>query len=131
MTSELTALALAGLVQVAQLALMAVAANRQLGAEKTTGPRDEPLFLTGAAGRLKRAMENHFEGLILFTIAVVAVTLGGAGTGFTAGCAWVYLAARILYVPAYVSGVPYLRSAIWGIGFGATALMLIAALIHG
>lgn len=40
MTPELTALALAGLLQAAQYALMAVPANLELGAAKTLSPRD-------------------------------------------------------------------------------------------
>ena len=60
MTPELTALALAGLLQVVQFVLMAVPANLQLGPHKTGGPRDVPLEVTGTAGRLKRAMDNRF-----------------------------------------------------------------------
>lgn len=129
MTTELTVLALAGLLQVVQFVLMAVPANIQLGSRYTTGPRDERREPQGMAGRMHRAMNNHFEGLILFTIAVVVVTLGGAASGFTAVCAWAYLVARILYIPAYASGIPYLRSAIWSVGFFASALMILAALV--
>ncbi|MGB0410562.1 MAG: MAPEG family protein [Pikeienuella sp.] len=129
MTPELTALALAGLLQVVQFVLMAVPANLQLGPHKTGGPRDVPLEVTGTAGRLKRAMDNHFEGLILFTIAVVVVTLGEQSTAYTQTCAWVYLGARVLYVPAYVVAISYLRSAVWAVGFGATVAMIVAALI--
>jgi uncharacterized MAPEG superfamily protein len=129
MTPELTALALAGLLQAAQFALMAVPANRQLGPRRTMGPRDEPMALTGRAGRLKRAMENHFEGLILFTLAVVVVSLSGAASGFTALCAWIYLAARVLYVPAYAFGLTPWRSVAWGVGFLATLAMIVAALL--
>jgi uncharacterized MAPEG superfamily protein len=67
--------------------------------------------------------------LILFTIATVVVTLGNQSTGFTAACAWVYLAARCLYIPAYAFGWRPWRSAIWGIGFFATVAMIVAALI--
>jgi len=128
MTAELTVLALAALLQVVQFLLMAVPLNAQLGLAATTGPRDTPLNPTGMPARLKRAMDNHFEGLILFTIAVVVVTLGQQSTGFTQTCAWVYLIARIAYVAAYASGLPMLRSAIWAVGFGATILMILAAL---
>lgn len=124
MTTELQVLALAGLLQVVQFLLMAVPANLQVGTTKTLGPRDKPIELVGVAGRLKRAMDNHFEGLILFTIAVVVITLGEKSTGYTEICAWVYLIARILYIPAYISGIPVLRSLIWAAGFGATVAIL-------
>jgi len=129
MTPELTVLALAGLLQVLQVVLMSIPANLQLGTKKTGGPRDEPLELHGMAGRLHRAMNNHFEGLILFTIAVVVVTLGQQSSPLTVACAWVYLGARVLYILAYASGILYLRSAIWAVGFLATALMIAGTLV--
>ncbi|MFC4671129.1 MAPEG family protein [Seohaeicola nanhaiensis] len=128
MTAELTALALAGLLQVAQFLLYSILANRQVGSRYALGPRDEPRQLTGYAGRAQRALNNHFEGLILFTLAVVVVTLGGQSTALTAACAWVYLAARLLYVPAYLFGLSPWRSAVWTVGLAATVLMLLAAL---
>ncbi|MDF0602302.1 MAPEG family protein [Psychromarinibacter sp. C21-152] len=136
MTSELTVLVLAGLLQVVQYALMVVPANLELGAGKTLSPRDPdhlgtPLVeqVSPRTGRLIRALNNHFEALILFTIAVVAVTLSGQSGPITTACAWTYLAARILYVPAYAFGwVPW-RSLIWAVGFLATLLMLLASLL--
>ena len=129
MNVELKVLGYAALLQVVQFIIMAVPVNLQLGVAYTGGNRDEQKQAHGMPGRLKRALDNHFEGLILFTIAVVIVTLGEAGSPLTAGCAWVYLWARILYVPAYASGVFLVRSLIWGVGFLATVIMLIAALV--
>jgi uncharacterized MAPEG superfamily protein len=136
MSPELTALALAALLQVVQFFLMAVPTNLELGPDKTAGPRDpdrlgKPLIeqVSPRTGRLIRALDNHFEGLILFTIAVVVVTLGPGSSPLTAACAWVYLGARVLYVPAYAFGLSPWRSVIWGVGFLATTLMLIAALL--
>ena len=129
MTAELPVLALAGVVQALQFVAFSVAANLQVGPRVAMGPRDNAPALKGTAGRLQRALNNHFEGLVLFTLAVVVVTLGGQANGLTAACAWIYLAARILYVPAYVLGwVPW-RSVIWAVGFAATMLMILAALV--
>jgi len=131
MTPELTALALAGLLQVVQLNLFAFPANLELGTGYTSSPRDTPPSrpLSTRTGRLQRAMNNHFEGLILFTIAVVVVTLGNQSTALTQYAAWTYLGARLLYIPSYALGWRPWRSAIWAIGFLATVTMLIAALI--
>ncbi len=129
MTPELTVLTLAALVQVVQFGAFSVTANLQVGARTALGPRDEPIRLLGQAGRIQRAMNNHFEGLILFTIACVVISLSGQSTAFTAACAWVYLIARILYVPAYVLGLTPWRSVIWMAGFIATVLMLLAGLL--
>ncbi|WP_282059231.1 MAPEG family protein [Roseobacter litoralis] len=129
MTPELTVLALAALLQVAQMGAYSVAGNMQIDAKTAFGPRDTPVHLTGVAARLQRAMNNHFEGLILFSIAVGVVSISGQSTGFTAACAWVYLAARIAYVPAYAFGLSPWRSIIWMIGVAATTALLIAGLI--
>ena len=128
MPVELEVLGYAALLQFVQFIAMAVAVSLQLGVAYTGGNRDERQEATGVPGRLKRALENHFEGLILFTIAVLIVVLGEASTPITEKCAWAYLWARVLYVPAYVSGVFLVRSLIWSVGFFATAIMLIAAI---
>ncbi len=128
MPVELKVLGYAALLQVVQFIVMAVPVNLQLGVAYTAGNRDEQRQATGVPGRLKRALENHSEGLILFTIAVLVVVLGEASNPMTENCAWAYLWARILYVPAYASGIFMVRSLIWSVGFVATALMLIAAL---
>ncbi|UOA32631.1 hypothetical protein DSM110093_02433 [Sulfitobacter sp. DSM 110093] len=131
MSIELTVLALAALLQGLQFVLYAVPANREIGPGYTMSARDrEPSRkLSDRTARLGRALDNHFEGLILFGIAVGVVQMSAQNTAFTAACAWVYLIARVLYVPAYAMGLRPHRSIIWVVGFAATMLMLLAALI--
>ncbi|WP_045319767.1 MAPEG family protein [Limimaricola cinnabarinus] len=136
MAPELQVLALAGLLQAMQYAWLSVRANRELGFAKTLSARD-PQRLGGTlesmasprTGRLYRALNNHFEGLILFTLAVVVLILGDKTTGLSALLAWTYLAARILYVPAYYFGLRPWRSLIWLVGFLATIAMIGLALV--
>ena len=130
MTPELTALALAALLQAMQFVLYAIPANLELGPGYTMSARDRPPSreMSARTARLGRALNNHFEGLILFTIAVLVVTLGQAASPFTAACAWVYLGARVLYIPAYAYDLRPWRSLVWAIGFFATLLMLLASL---
>jgi uncharacterized MAPEG superfamily protein len=94
------------------------------------GPCDTPPPgpLSRTTGRLQRATANHFEGLAFFTIAVLVTTLSDQATAFTAACAWAYLGARILYVPAYVASIGSTRSLVWAVGFFATLAMLFTAL---
>ncbi|MCA0994055.1 MAPEG family protein [Alloyangia pacifica] len=129
MTPELFALTLAALLQVAQMALYSVLAQRQVGRAYAVSPRDEGRELTGLAARAQRAMNNHFEGLILFTIAVMVVTYSDQGGSGSALCALTYLVARVLYVPAYLYGWAPWRSLIWAVGLLATVLMLLGALL--
>jgi uncharacterized MAPEG superfamily protein len=131
MTPELTALTLAALLQMVQYVLYAVPANLELGTRYTGGSRDfapdKPMSKRTA--RLGRALQNHFEGLILFGIAVGVTTISDQSTPVTATCAWLYLAARIAYIPAYAYGLNPWRSIIWAVGFLSTGAMLIAALL--
>lgn len=131
MTPELTALTLAALLQMAQFILYAIPANLELGTRYTGGSRDfapdKPMSKRTA--RLGRALQNHFEGLILFGIAVTVVTVSDQSTPVTAACAWLYLLARVVYIPAYAYGLNPWRSVIWAVGWFATAVMLIAALL--
>ena len=132
MSTELTVLALAALLQVVQYVLMAVPTNLEVGARKTLSPRDGTNIrdeVSPRTGRLIRALDNHFEALILFAIAVLVVSLGDQSSPVTRACAWGYLAARVAYVPAYALGWMPWRSLIWAVGFAATTAMLIAALV--
>ncbi len=131
MTPELLSLTLAALLQAVQFALYAIPANIEVGVGYTSSARDRPPSrqMSIKTARLQRALNNHFEGLILFTIAVLVVTLAGQSTPITQFAAYTYLAARILYLPAYYFGWRPWRSAIWFVGFLATLTMLLAALI--
>ena len=109
---------------------MAAVANRELGHRVTTGPRDGQMpKVSPLLGRLLRTVANGFEGLAMFAPAVLVVALSGQSDSVTGAAAWVYVVARLLYVPAYAFGwVPW-RSAIWGVGLAATLALLISALI--
>ncbi len=128
MTSELTVLALAALLQAVQIGLAGAVMNRDVGADWNAGPRDDQPKFSPLTGRLRRAVSNHFEALCFFTIAVVVVTLSGSATGLTAACAWIYLAARVLYIPAYAFGWSPWRSVIFVSGFLASLVMILIAL---
>ncbi len=129
MTPELTVLALAVILQVVQIALAGRSMTRDVGLDWNAGPRDEPQEFSVMTGRLRRSVANSFEALALFTIAVLVVTLSGAAGSFTAACAWIWLAARILYVPAYAFGWSPWRSVIFFVATAAMLAMLLTALI--
>ncbi len=129
MTPELTVLALAAILQGFQIVLAGWALQRDAGVAFNLGPRDTKPELSPLTGRLRRAVANHFEALVLFTISVLVVSQSGTGSGLTAACAWIYLAARILYVPAYAFGWTPGRSIIFGVGATATIVMLLVALL--
>ncbi len=136
MPPELTILTLAGLLQGVQLVLYSVPANLELGPGKTMSPRDPQRLSAPLAeqvsvrtGRLARAYQNHNEALLLFAVAALTIAVSEQSSWFTATCAIAYLVARILYIPAYAFGWVPGRSIIFGAGWLATLLMLLAALL--
>jgi uncharacterized MAPEG superfamily protein len=94
------------------------------------GARDTQPPLSTMGARVERALTNMHEALPVFlALAVLHVSLGLQNELAVQG-AWLFLIARILYVPAYVAGVFGLRSTIWvasWIGLG----MMTAALFSG
>lgn len=126
---ELTVLGLAAVLQALQIALAGASMNRDVGTDWNVGPRDTEPKLSPMTGRLRRAVANHFEALAFFTIAVVLVQLTQSNSGLTAAAAWVFLAARVLYVPAYAFGWSPWRSLIFMVGFAATMLMIVWSLL--
>ena len=128
MTAELTALALAAILQMLQIGITGYVLNREVDPKWLAGPRDTEVSFSPMGGRLRRAVNNHFEGLILFTAAVLVITVSGERGSFTAICAWVYLLARVAYFPAYAFGWTPWRSIIWAVGLLATIALLLSAL---
>jgi uncharacterized MAPEG superfamily protein len=129
MTTEILVLILAALLQMIQMVIPGYFMTQTPeGKAWNASPRDTPRTPGPVEGRASRAFENHDKNLLLFAIAALAVTVNGEGTWWTGLLAWIYLLARIAYVPAYIQGwVPW-RSVIWVISFAAIGLMLLAAL---
>jgi uncharacterized MAPEG superfamily protein len=87
------------------------------------GPRDDPPPQTTLGGRAERALTNMQEALPVFlALALLNLILGSAALALTG--ATVFLIARALYVPAYLAGIPVLRSLIWGAGVAGLVLMV-------
>ncbi len=129
MSPELTALAFAGILQVIQMALHIITHDAQVGIKTALSSRDKPITLTGTTAPLQRAYNNHFESLAIFTIAVIVITLSNQSTPLTQNCAWAYVIARALYIPAYAFGLTPWRSIIWTVGIIAATIILLAALL--
>jgi uncharacterized MAPEG superfamily protein len=86
-------------------------------------PRDDlPTAKGPACGRAKRALDNYIENWVPF----VAVDLALIATQHAGGLgATVWVVARLLYLPAYMFGWIYVRTAFWGIGLLGLLMMLV------
>ena len=125
---ELQLLAAAVIIGIIHLLWAAAAAQPQRGLKWNTGPRDEPIVLTGVAGRLDRAFANFRETFPFFAVLVIVDYLGGRLNALTSLGSLIYVAARAAYVPLYVLGAPYVRSLVWVVSM-VGILMLLAALV--
>ncbi|MDE2371869.1 MAG: MAPEG family protein [Burkholderiales bacterium] len=87
------------------------------------GNRDDLPALSVMAGRLDRAKNNLLESLPIFLALALLALVKGRDTVEVDHAALVFLVARAVYVPAYVSGIPMLRSMVWLVAVGSLAGM--------
>ncbi len=128
LTPEFTFLALTLILALVQIGAAGMARTAELGAKWNAGPRDETTPPPGRlAGRLMRAQANLFETLPLFAAAVIMAEVAGKTGVLTLWGAGLYFAARLVYLPLYALGVPWLRSLVWLVA-AAGLVMVIAAL---
>ncbi len=126
--TELRLLGAAALIGLLQLGWAASASQTQRGFAWGAGARDEPRAVHGVAARLQRAMANYLETFPIFAAALLAAVALGRTGGTTLLGAWIYVIARAIYVPLYVSGVPVLRSLVWLAALVGIVLELVALL---
>ena len=128
MTPEFTFLALTLILALVQIGAAGMARTAELGAKWNAGPRDVPAPPPGKlAGRLMRAQANLFETLPLFAAAVIMAEVADRTGPLTLWGAGLYFAARVVYLPLYALGAPYVRSLVWLVAAGGL-VMVIAAL---
>lgn len=129
MRTELTLACWMIVIALVQIILPALFRNRETGIEYNAGPRDHDGPPVGIiTGRLQRAQRNLFEALPLFFAAVLIVHAAGRESNLSLIGAWLYVIARIVYIPAYGFGIAYLRSLIWLLSIVGLLLILAAAM---
>ncbi len=64
------------------------------------------------AARADRAIKNFLETFPFFAVAVLALALQGSLSAQTALGAELYFWGRLVYLAAYLIGVPYLRTVV-------------------
>lgn len=96
-----------------QLLAQVLAEVMQHGIGYAASARDDWKNPTGIAGRIERAYFNLLETMPAFAALVLIVLYTGNANANTALGAQIYFWGRVLYVPAYISGIPYVRTLIW------------------
>lgn len=126
--------ALWGLVGLALLVLLHIgvqglALKRAAGNAWSVGPRDTPVPLAPVHGRLRRAFDNLLESAPVFLALVLVAHLAGRiGPLVEAGIA-LFLAGRLAFLPAYASGIPWLRTLFWYVAGLGLVLILAGVLL--
>ncbi len=129
MSFELTLLAWALVLGLAQIALAAAVVNGQSGWKYNLGPRDGPTPAVSAlGGRLRRAQTNLFETLPLFAAAILIAHASGREGGSARLGAELFLGGRIAYLPLYAAGIPVLRTVAWTVAIAGLVMALVAIL---
>ena len=131
MTTELTILAWTLVLALVQIMLTAQMRTRETGLEYNMSARDgqapPPRPVTA---RLQRAQSNLFETLPLFAAAVLIAHVAAEESAVTLWGCWLYLLARIAYVPLYAFGVPMWRSLVWAVSLLGLVMVLAAVLVN-
>jgi len=120
MATELTMLAWSVLLGFVYIFATSTVVTRERGMKWNGEARP----LSPLAGRLQRAQANFLETFPFFAAAAIAVVVAGRGNDTTALAAQAYFWARVVYLPLYAAGVPYVRSLVW-----AVSLLSILALV--
>jgi uncharacterized MAPEG superfamily protein len=127
-STEIWVLGWSAVLLIVQVVAQATAAG-DLGATYLLGPRDEKRESKSIlAGRLDRALKNLLETYPAFIAIVIALVVTGKTGGLAATGAWVWLAARVIYVFLYGGGVRAIRTLVWVISITGLVLMLIGLL---
>jgi uncharacterized MAPEG superfamily protein len=127
MTIELQMLALSIVLGFVQIALATHFKNRQYGYAWNAGPRDAEMPpLNPTAGRFARAAANFLETFPFFAAAVLIAHVANRHSFLTFWGVQLYFWGRVAYVPAYVAGIPWIRSYIWTVSIVGIVLLLVA-----
>lgn len=114
---------------IVQIFLPAAFRNHETGWLYNASARDDEGPPVGkVTARLQRAQRNLFETLPIFIAAVLIAHVADRESAQTLLGAQIYLGSRVLYVPLYGFGVPYVRSLVWAASFWGLLQILEAIL---
>lgn len=113
MNYELTYLAWSVILLVVHIAVQGIAKDLKVDVRWALGPQDEQPDTGIMAGRAKRALQNFLETYPAFVALALLIVATGQSTSLTAAGAALWFWGRVAYLPAYLSGIPVVRSLTW------------------
>ena len=125
MPTEIRILAFGALLLLVHIFAAVHLKTRQYGAKWNMGPRDEAVApLSPIAGRLARAQANFLETFPIAIIALLGVVIANRTSSSTALGGWIWLGARIAYLPLYAFGVPVIRTLAFAVSLVGLAFVI-------
>ncbi len=126
-TQVVILLCLSVLLLLFHILLQGFLATRELGSAWNAGPRDESREPKSVlAGRAARASRNYQETYPAFIGLLLGLAFIGDASGWGVLGGWLWFVARILYVPLYLAGIPYIRSVVWLVSLLGLLVMMFA-----
>jgi len=99
--------------------------TKQYGRAWNVGARDEALPpLNPVPARLARAQANFQETFAIAIVALLGVVIAGRTSSWTAIGGWIWLGARIIYLPLYGFGVPVWRTATFAVSIAGLVIVI-------
>lgn len=77
------------------------------------GSRDDEVLSEGIGGRFERAYYNMLETFPVFAALVLIIQVTESWTATSAFAVQLYFWARVIYLPFYIIGIPFLRTVAW------------------
>ena len=130
MTPDLTFLVWSAILCFVQAVVAVVGCLPIVGLPRLAGNRDDMPDIEGWPGRAIRAHRNMLESLVLFAILVLVAHLTQSANAMTALGAMIFFWARVAYAGVYVAGLPWVRTAIWGISIVGLAMIAAQVLLR-
>jgi len=125
MPVELTILTLGALLLFVYIFTATRFKTAQWGRNWNVGARDESLpEANPITGRTMRAQANFLETFPIAIVALVGVVIASRTSQWTALGGWIWLGARVVYLPLYASGVRGYRTIVWTISMVGLGMVI-------
>lgn len=125
MPVELQILALGALLLFIHIFVATRYKTAQYGRKWNVGARDETLPPANEmTGRTARAQANFAETFPIAIVALLGVVLTDRTSEWTAIGGWVWLGARIAYLPIYMAGIPVIRTIVYTVSIAGLGIVI-------
>jgi uncharacterized MAPEG superfamily protein len=124
-TTELQMLTWSVVLTLIQVVVTVLLATRQVGLPALAGNREGMAELSGMAGRSARAHRNMLENLVLFAALALTVVVTDRSNTLSAAGAQLFFWGRVAYFLVYTAGLPWIRTATWGVSVAGLVVMLL------